>query len=216
MADVELRCAGGIYTNPLTLDTLSSSGSFSVPDVDLPPQHPSSPGFEHPYLPHGLYKPTQSLHPTSLHRYSILFKMPSAANLVRFFALSVAAISAMASPTSTSGFLPLNPELKSLVGREPEPYLSTNAQRMARGLPPKRPNFGVRRLAARQSPTLCAASIGKIRADLDSPSSTGYVAAALNAFGEFTYTENAAEALEVSICSSDSAPFDIKTTVSSN
>ncbi|KAK7678971.1 hypothetical protein QCA50_017914 [Cerrena zonata] len=144
--------------------------------------------------------------------------MPSASNLIRFLALSVTALSAVATPSRTvPDVLPFNPLQLAARAPAPEPYLTTNAQRMARGLPPKKPRFNhARRLVARQSATPCVPLAGIIGVALDGAPSTGYLASALNAFGEFQYTQNLNEALEVSICFTEGPVFDIKPTNGGN
>lgn len=193
-----------------------SSGSFFVPDVDLLLNTLSGPvSWFYPYLLHSLYI---QYSPYILHPIQILAisKMPSTSNLVRFLALSVATLSAMATPSpTTTSLLPFNPLALAARAPVPEPYLATNAQRMARGLPPKKPRFNhARKLVARQSATPCVPSTGTIRVDLAGPPSTGYVSSALNAFGEFQFTQNPNEAVEVSICFSEGVLFDIRSTVS--
>ncbi|KAI0350771.1 hypothetical protein OH77DRAFT_1430576 [Trametes cingulata] len=90
----------------------------------------------------------------------------------------------------------------------------TNAQRLARGLPPRAPHFNTRRraLAARQSSVPCPQVTGTILTkDLDG-NVFGYVAHAPNAFGEYGKTDNAADALSVVIRTCDTtAPFEIDT-----
>ncbi|KAI8970754.1 hypothetical protein BD414DRAFT_501977 [Trametes punicea] len=93
----------------------------------------------------------------------------------------------------------------------------TNAQRLARGLPPRSPRYNTRRraLATRQSATPCALSqpTGIIHVSSADNSVNGYVAYSANSYGEYTITSSITQALEVVLlrCNSDSEPFDIMT-----
>ncbi|KAI8970753.1 hypothetical protein BD414DRAFT_233499 [Trametes punicea] len=97
----------------------------------------------------------------------------------------------------------------------------TNAQRLARGLPPRSPRFGTRRraLAPRQSSTPCTLSptTGVIRvtsAPEDGTSVVGYISRTPNSFGQYTVTASTDQALEIDIfpCHSYSEPFNIQAT----
>ncbi|OSD00535.1 hypothetical protein PYCCODRAFT_1371041 [Trametes coccinea BRFM310] len=93
----------------------------------------------------------------------------------------------------------------------------TNAQRLARGLPPRSPRLNTRRnraLAARQSATPCTFSqpTGIIRVSSANDNSlNGYISSTANSFGEYTVTTDASQALSVAIqrCNSASGPFDM-------
>ncbi|KAL7284694.1 hypothetical protein ACG7TL_001998 [Trametes sanguinea] len=93
----------------------------------------------------------------------------------------------------------------------------TNAQRLARGLPPRSPRLNTRRnraLAARQSATPCTFSqpTGIIRVSSANDNSlNGYISSTANSFGEYTVTTDAPQALSVAIqrCNSASGPFDM-------
>ncbi|THH27105.1 hypothetical protein EUX98_g7082 [Antrodiella citrinella] len=94
----------------------------------------------------------------------------------------------------------------------------TNAQRMKRGLGPKRPNFGrhKRALLPRQSSTPCASPTGYIEVDyVDDAGATidGYLGATANDYGEYPFVESRDNALKVQLnnCASNGSPFDIST-----
>ncbi|KAI0668055.1 hypothetical protein C8Q78DRAFT_269612 [Trametes maxima] len=90
----------------------------------------------------------------------------------------------------------------------------TNAQRLARGLPPRSPRFNSRRraLAARQSPTPCALTQATGTIQVNGAGDAGSYVAGANAFGEYTLANDAAAALEVVLlrCNSNTEPFDIR------
>ncbi|KAI8970757.1 hypothetical protein BD414DRAFT_501984 [Trametes punicea] len=81
----------------------------------------------------------------------------------------------------------------------------TNAQRLARGLPPR----------PRQSATPCALSqpTGLVRITSESNTLSGYISATPNNYGQFTLTSSVSQALQVVLlrCNSDSEPFGIQT-----
>ncbi|KAI9065196.1 hypothetical protein FKP32DRAFT_1674846 [Trametes sanguinea] len=93
----------------------------------------------------------------------------------------------------------------------------TNAQRLARGLPPRSPRLNNRRsraLAARQSPTPCSLSkpTGIIRvSSVNDNSIDSYLSSVANSFGEYTVTTDASQALSVAVerCDSATGPFDL-------
>ncbi|CAL1702947.1 unnamed protein product [Somion occarium] len=147
--------------------------------------------------------------------------MPSAANLVRFLVVSLAAFSVSATPTSTiASVLQFNP-LKSLPKRaNPLPFGPgpvqlprpvTNAQRMARGLPPMPPRFNhaKKHLHARQSDAPCVPVSGTIQANVGGR--TAYVSRNVNDFGEYELDNGVSGALEVTICVRGNDAFDIRT-----
>ncbi|KAI0363803.1 hypothetical protein BV20DRAFT_975207 [Pilatotrama ljubarskyi] len=90
----------------------------------------------------------------------------------------------------------------------------TNAQRLARGLPPRSPHLNVRRraLAARQSPAPCPQVTGTIQAKDLSGNVFAYVSRRPNAFGEYGKTDSAADALSVVVRTCDApGPFGLQT-----
>ncbi|KAH9884496.1 hypothetical protein C8Q73DRAFT_749420 [Cubamyces lactineus] len=92
----------------------------------------------------------------------------------------------------------------------------TNAQRLARGLPPRSPRLNTRRraLQARQSATPCSlpqvSGLVQIN-DAASGSSIGYLSRAANSFGEYGLTTDASAALSVTLrrCDSLTDPFEL-------
>lgn len=102
----------------------------------------------------------------------------------------------------------------------PNPAPETNAQRMKRGLGPKKPNFKhpKRALYPRQSSTPCTAPAGFIRVqyvDGDGAEVDGFLGAVPNEYGEYSFVESQDSALRVQLnsCASNGAPFDIYTLV---
>ncbi|KAJ8468806.1 hypothetical protein ONZ51_g9407 [Trametes cubensis] len=92
----------------------------------------------------------------------------------------------------------------------------TNAQRLARGLPPRSPRFNTRRraLQARQSATPCSLTqvTGIVQIDdAASGNSIGYLSRTANAFGEYELTTDASAALSVALrrCDSLTDPFEL-------
>lgn len=158
--------------------------------------------------------------------------------LVATLLVSVSAI--VHAPTPTLAINPAQPPLNQLSRLDSLPLPGTNAGRLARGLPPRSPNFN-RPRAARPSPSFmafnafatrsavsrrathkalaprasavpCAARDGTVRVVGDGIN--GFVLAAPNDFGEFGYTGDVAEALRVRIgCAGDA--LDIATLVRS-
>jgi len=151
--------------------------------------------------------------------------MHSFRSLLTLLAVSVTALAplvhAIPSPTIQDRGLLTNPqdiELRSfdndLVVRSP----MSNAQRMRRGLAPNYPKrFHVpgQRLQARQSsaPSQCTAYTGVIAAQYTSALgvSTGYLDKDPNSFGEFAFTGDVSQALQVSFCETDGDVFSIST-----
>ena len=135
--------------------------------------------------------------------------------VVAAFAVTALAIPS-ASPTSEDKHLHVNPVgivTRSLT-RKSNVFL-TNAQRLARGLPPNRPRRYGRRTQAlkpRQSST-CVPQTGYIQADVDGEG-TGYVSSNPNQYGEYEYTTDMSQALSVSVCTdSTTGTSDISTLV---
>ncbi len=128
------------------------------------------------------------------------------------------AVSGLAASTSTSsdGYQPLNPV--GIVTRSLRPkadvYL-TNAQRLARGLPPNRPRRNGRPASSsKPSPSsTCVTKTGYIQADVARQWS-GYVSKKVNAYGEYGFTHDVSKALSISYCAKrGSGTVDIATSV---
>ncbi|KAI0643524.1 hypothetical protein C8Q79DRAFT_928637 [Trametes meyenii] len=152
----------------------------------------------------------------------------------RFFVLALCAVPALTAGTpspvpvpptrvrrapDTAAFNPTDLVPRSLAPADAALAHLTNAQRFARGLPPRSPRLNVPRrrrgaLAARQSPTPCALSqaTGTIQVNGAPAAAAGSYVAGANAFGEYTLGNDAAAALEVVLlrCDSNTEPFDIR------
>ncbi|KAH8091780.1 hypothetical protein BXZ70DRAFT_952090 [Cristinia sonorae] len=132
-----------------------------------------------------------------------------------------------ASPSSTSP-IPLNPKGIApipipfidnlLAGAKRANLPETNAQRMKRGLGPKRPKhrYPKRALHPRQSSSPCVNPTGFIGVEYvngDGATVDGYVASAPNEFGEYSFIQGQDTALRVQLnnCNLDGEPFDILT-----
>ncbi|TCD64363.1 hypothetical protein EIP91_004194 [Steccherinum ochraceum] len=92
----------------------------------------------------------------------------------------------------------------------------TNAQRMKRGLGPKKPNYAYpkRALHPRASPAPCTNPTGYVRAvyfDGQGKEVDGYIGFAPNDFGEYPFTPTRTNALRVQLnnCGANGGPFDI-------
>ncbi|KAI0773027.1 hypothetical protein BD413DRAFT_611956 [Trametes elegans] len=135
-----------------------------------------------------------------------------------------------ASPSTGSGWQSINPTdivPRPLAIRPANARPLTNAQRLARGLPPRSPLHSThahhrgparrqRAHAPRQSATPCAVSqeTGTIRVAPPGLPPKGYVARApRNGFGEYTLTGQEGDALVVVLlrCDAGSEPFEIRT-----
>ncbi len=115
------------------------------------------------------------------------------------------AVSGLAAPptgTSSDGYQPLNPV--GIVTRSLRPRADvhlTNAQRLARGLPPNRPRRNGRPASSsKPSPSsTCVTKTGYIQADVAKQGS-GYVSKTFNAYGEYGFTHDVSQALSISYC----------------
>ncbi|PCH39027.1 hypothetical protein WOLCODRAFT_146826 [Wolfiporia cocos MD-104 SS10] len=130
----------------------------------------------------------------------------------------VASVAAARTGTPTSASAPaLNPhgaDLTSVKLLDANPL--TNAQRLARGLPPNRPRFhSARHLAPRASPAAdpnpaCPVVTGTLRVAGAGVPAGSLVSRAPNAFGEYGVTRDAADALRVQYAAcADGAPGDL-------
>ncbi|KAI0073097.1 hypothetical protein K474DRAFT_1603949 [Panus rudis PR-1116 ss-1] len=139
-------------------------------------------------------------------------------------------------PTQTvKDALLFNPDVDNLDSVEHTPNARaplTNGQRLARGLSPKQPRFAAhnghhgsgskkshkhaaRDLRPRQSPAPCVPVTGRVavarQAGPSNAAVNGFVAAVPNRFGEYQFTEDPTEALQVRFCPNDGAIFDLPT-----
>lgn len=150
--------------------------------------------------------------------------------LLRLLAVSALAMPILvtATPSSTTepGFNPVGnlpvpiPYVENILKGVSLPTPDTNANRLKRGLGPKRPNFKHHRRALhpRQSSTPCNSPTGYIRVEYvneDGTTVDGYLGAAPNDFGEYSFSESQDTALRVQLnnCDSGGDPFDIYTLV---
>ncbi|KAI0325079.1 hypothetical protein GY45DRAFT_1340374 [Cubamyces sp. BRFM 1775] len=119
-------------------------------------------------------------------------------------------------PESDAVLNPTGVVTRSLPLSQADVHGLTNAQRLARGLPPRSPLMNTRRraLKARQSATPCSlpqvTGIVQIN-DATSGSEIGYLSRTANSFGEYELTTDASAALSVALrrCDSLTDPFEL-------
>ena len=140
----------------------------------------------------------------------------------RILVVAALAVSALAAPepthTSVDSVAHINPVglVTRSLPQKPSVHL-TNAQRLARGLPPNRPRArygrrGGQALQPRQSSTSVVRT-GYIQASIANYG-IGYVSKDTNVFGEYTYTSDISNALSLSFTTdSTGSTFDISALV---
>ena len=152
--------------------------------------------------------------------------MRSLAHLILLAACALPA--ALASPvtgpllaTRTVAVRSANPDPAALphplAARAPEPFL--NAERLKRGLPPRRPRVrqassgrGALRHDAQPSSVPCPKTTGLVQAT-ESGGTTYYISSSMNAFGEYEHTDNSDDALQVAYSQCATDPLDLQSLV---
>ena len=152
---------------------------------------------------------THKLASPTFFTHSLLVMFASLARLILVTALAVSALAAPDAilPTRSTAVARSNPVdivVRQLANNSPVHL--TNAQRLARGLPPKRPrSFHEGRAIRPRQSSNCVPVTGIISVTSDVDNANGYISRINNGFGEYTLTTDPSQALSVSFCQTESS-----------